>query len=244
MPPYIGNVMIDFHSHILPDIDDGASDIDESLQMLKMCKDQGVDIIFATSHFYPNEDDPESFLERRNEAFELLQETINYDPSAYPVIFPAAEVLYFPGMSSSEELSVLKMGDLPCILIEPPMIPWGKSMLDEIEEVGNNLNMIPIIAHIDRYMRMLNDYSLPDLLQNRRMLIQVNANFFIHEQTRKTAIEMLNNDKFHLIGSDCHNLTDRAPNIGIAANVIRKNGGASKLAELVKKSYRMVGLID
>ncbi|MDO4982860.1 MAG: hypothetical protein Q4E35_04805 [Eubacteriales bacterium] len=235
--------MIDFHTHILPDIDDGACDADESLQMLKLCKKQGVDIVFATPHFYPNEDDPDNFIESRTRAFRQLTEAMDKDGSEFPVVYPAAEVLYFPGMSMADGLASLKMGELPCILIEPPMIPWGESMLDEIEETGNNLNMIPIIAHIDRYMRLLNDYSLTDMVSGRRMLVQVNASFFIREQSRKIAMEMLNNDEFHLIGSDCHNLTDRAPNIGTAAQIIRKNGGASKFAEIVKKSYRMIGSI-
>ena len=48
--------MIDFHSHILPCMDDGADSIETSLAMLRESKRQGVDLICSTSHFYADED--------------------------------------------------------------------------------------------------------------------------------------------------------------------------------------------
>ena len=233
--------MIDFHTHILPEIDDGAQNVSESLLMLRSCVKQGVDIIFATSHFYADEDDPDSFLERRTEAYNILIDAMGEDFSNYPSVIPAAEILYFPGMSTADELKKLTMGDLPCILVEPPMIPWTESILDEIEQTGSNLRLLPIVAHVDRYMRMFNDYSLVDKVLRRRMLVQVNTSFFIYDRTRKKALSMLENGKIHLIGSDCHNLTDRAPNMNEAFKIIRDNLGTMKVSEIVKKSYRMVG---
>ena len=64
--------MVDFHSHILPEMDDGSSSPEESLKMLEMSARQGIDHIFATSHFYPDEEDPSSFLRRRAEAYGKL----------------------------------------------------------------------------------------------------------------------------------------------------------------------------
>ena len=68
--------MIDFHSHILPEMDDGAEDLETSLEMLRESRRQGVDIICSTSHFYADEEDPESFLTRRSDAYERLQEAV------------------------------------------------------------------------------------------------------------------------------------------------------------------------
>ena len=64
--------MIDFHSHFLPQIDDGSDSIETSLAMLRESWEQGVDLIFATPHFYADEVDPEYFLRRRNHAYERL----------------------------------------------------------------------------------------------------------------------------------------------------------------------------
>ena len=44
--------VIDFHSHILPGIDDGSRNVETSIGMLRMCREQGVDIMIATPHFY------------------------------------------------------------------------------------------------------------------------------------------------------------------------------------------------
>ena len=60
---------IDFHTHILPAVDDGSSCLEESVELLKMQKQRGVSTVVATPHFYPHRDKPEKFLERRNKAF-------------------------------------------------------------------------------------------------------------------------------------------------------------------------------
>ena len=56
--------IIDFHSHILPGVDDGSQSVQESLAMLKMEAEQGIQHVIATPHFYPKHDSPEHFLER------------------------------------------------------------------------------------------------------------------------------------------------------------------------------------
>ena len=57
--------MIDFHSHILPAMDDGSRNIEESLQMLRMLQEQGVERVIATPHFYADENPPVLKLFRR-----------------------------------------------------------------------------------------------------------------------------------------------------------------------------------
>ena len=48
--------IIDFHSHILPGIDDGARNVQTSLSMLDMVAAQHVDVMIATPHFYASRD--------------------------------------------------------------------------------------------------------------------------------------------------------------------------------------------
>ena len=69
-------LVIDFHSHILPGIDDGSRNVEKSLGMLQISASQGVDIIAATSHFYATEDRISSFLDRRQNAFEELKQCL------------------------------------------------------------------------------------------------------------------------------------------------------------------------
>lgn len=205
--------MVDFHSHILPEIDDGARDVSESLDMVEESKAQGVDIIVATPHFYADEDDPISFVQRRQEAYNKLIAAMRYNSDEYPKIFLGSEILYFPGMSDCDELSLLKIEKSDVILIEPPMLPWSDFILDEIESVGRNLRCIPVIAHIDRYMQILGDYNLIDKLSGRKVLVQCNASFFMKPHMKAYAAEYISDSRVHLIGSDCHNMSNRAPNM-------------------------------
>ena len=235
--------MIDFHSHILPGIDDGADSVETSLGMLRESARQGVDVICATSHFYADEMDPKEFLFRRNRAYDQLREAIG-DGSNYPRILLGAEVLYFPGISVADEIRGLCLEGTPFLLIEPPMIPWSDSMLEEIELCGESLSCIPVIAHLDRYMRILDDYSLFDRLNGRRLLIQVNASFFLHRRSRELALACLREDRFQFVGTDCHNLYDRAPNMGEAAQVIRSAGLTEQLSDFQNRLYMMFNSIS
>lgn len=66
-------MIVDFHSHILPGIDDGAKDISMAREMLLAEEQSGVEAIVATPHFYLSEESVESFLEKRENAFNLIK---------------------------------------------------------------------------------------------------------------------------------------------------------------------------
>ena len=231
--------MIDFHSHILPEMDGGSESVEMSLAMLRESRRQGVDLICSTSHFYADEEDPASFLRRRAAAFARLTAAMK-NPEDYPQILLGAEVLYFPGISGAEEVKGLRLERFPFLLVEPPMMPWTDDMLDEVEDCGKTLQCVPVIAHIDRYMRILHDQTLFERVSGRKLLIQVNASFFLHRDTQEFAVECLRRDRFHFIGSDCHNMDDRRPNIGKAAVVIREAGAAGDLANLSERQYQIL----
>ena len=63
--------MIDLHTHILPNVDDGSSSLEESLALLRMLASQGVTLTAATPHFYATSDTPEKFFRRREAAWNL-----------------------------------------------------------------------------------------------------------------------------------------------------------------------------
>ena len=65
-------------------------------------------------------------------------------------------------------------------------------------------------------------------------LYAANASFFLRSSTRRMASNMLRRNQIHLLGSDCHNLVDRPPNLGYAMEAIRKSLGEEALQEIQK----------
>ncbi len=235
--------MVDFHSHFLPGMDDGAATPEESIRMLEESARQGVDVIFATPHFYADEESPDSFLERRKAACRRMLGSLaerNLAQIQIPEIYLGAEVYYFPGISSCEEIIPLALENTKLLLIEPPFVPFSKNMLDEIEAIRENLGLIPVIAHLDRYCRMLRDDSLFDKLSERRVLIQVNASFFLNPASKDFAINLLQQGMFQFLGSDCHNMAERAPNLGPAAEIIAKKKQDKYLAKVNELAYNYI----
>ena len=232
--------MIDYHCHILPQMDDGPDRLSECLTMLRRGKEQGVEVMVSTSHFYADEDYPAQFVERRNAAFRRLREAMGRNTDSYPLIVLGAEVLYFPGISQAQDIEKLTIGSGRTILVEPPMAPWSDTMLDEIVELGDNLHCQPVVAHVDRYMRMLKDKRLIDRVLERNLLVQVNASWFLDPGTVKSAVRSLKQGKIHLIGSDCHNLLSRSPNLGQARQQAEAYGAAAEFEELRRNAVRLL----
>lgn len=233
--------MIDFHSHILPQVDDGAQSVEESLAMLQMAYDQGVSVMVSTSHFYADEDDPKTFLQRRNSAYRVLKQQMG-DGDGYPLIVLGAEVLYFPGISQAEEIRELAIGCRRSILIEPPMARWTDTMLDEIVELGRNFHVRPVVAHVDRYMEVLRDNQLLDRVLERKLLVQVNTSYFLNPRTTRSAMRNLREGKLHLVGTDCHHLTGRAPDMARAFEQAKANKLDREFSMLMHNAEELLNL--
>ena len=232
--------MIDYHCHILPQMDDGPDRLSECLTMLRRSKEQGVEVMVSTSHFYADEDYPAQFVERRNAAFRRLREAMLRDAEGYPLVVLGAEVLYFPGISQAQDIEKLVIGSGRTILVEPPMAPWSDTMLDEIVELGENLRCQPVVAHVDRYMRLLKDKRLMDRVLERNLLVQVNASWFVDPKTVRFAVRNLKKGNIHLIGSDCHNLLSRSPNLGQARQQAKAFGAEAEFDELRRNAVRLL----
>ena len=221
--------MTDFHSHILPGVDDGSKSVEMSLAMLRALAEQGIERVVATPHFYPKRDNPECFLQRRREACDRLREAVSGEPG-FPELVLGAEVYYFPGISHSDVLQSLTIAGKRCILIEMPPAPWTESMYRELENIHVQQGLLPIVAHVDRYIHPLRTFGIPGRLAELPVLVQANAEFFLRH--RRLAMGMLRKGQIHLIGSDCHNVTDRPPNMAGAIREIRRCCGEEILKKL------------
>ena len=223
---------VDFHSHILPGIDDGSKTVEMSLAMLKTMAEQGVGKVVATPHFYADTETPDIFLARRSKAMGELKSALTDD--RLPDIYLGAEVAYFPGISHCKELSRLTISGTKLVLIEMPFSRWPQSVIDELLLVKTSLGLSPIVAHIERYINQKSD-TLTYLAESG-ILLQSNASHFLTFGTRGRALTLLRRDLIHLLGSDAHNIDSRRPNLGDAVSYITKKLGTSELDRLFKRA--------
>lgn len=224
-------MIVDFHTHILPRIDDGSSSVNESIKMLIEEAEQGIKYVILTPHFYPQSDDPQRFLERRAEAFYQLSEAIQSAKEKgkisndIPEMILGAEVYYYQGMSESSCLLDLCIGASRYLLVEMPPAPWPESAYAELRAIYRKQGIIPIIAHIDRYIGPFRTFNIPDKLADMHVFVQMNASALNRKMNAKLMIKLIKQNKIHFVGSDCHNMTNRMPNIKEAINTIKSAVG-------------------
>lgn len=218
--------MFDFHTHILPNIDDGSQSIAESLAMLAELSKQGASGVAATPHYYAHCSSPDHFFEERQAAWNRLKPNI---PPKSPEIRLGAEVQYFEGIYRLKELEQFRIEGTKLLLIEMPMCKWTDRMLSSILEINRHDTITVLLAHIERYKQCLNRKTL-DKLQAEGILMQASTGFFI--ERRRTALKLLRRSRIHLLGTDTHNMTQRRPNLGEALEIIGREKRTNLLREL------------
>lgn len=231
--------IVDFHSHILPGIDDGSATVEESIGMLQMEAQQGICHVVATPHFYAQHDSIDSFLERRAESEMLLRKELEkYE--ALPDFTVGAEVYYFRGISQSDVLQKLTIGNSSYSLIEMPGTPWTASMYEDLLQIYYDQGITPIIAHVDRYFTRFRTFGIPEKLEELPVLVQANASFFNGIGSAR-AMHMFQREQIHLLGSDCHNMLSRQPNLGKALEKIQKQIGINMFEHIMQVQNDILG---
>lgn len=219
--------MIDIHSHILPQMDDGSKSIEETAALLELLQQQGVTTVVATPHFYATQETPQEFLKRRQQALRLLSPV-----KGQPRLLLGAEVKYFSGIGSCEDIIPLQIENTNLLLVEMPFCNWSQRIVQEICNIPSLLGLTPILAHVDRYMGRQQLPKYLDTLLRAGVLLQCNAEAFAHLRTRRRALKLLKKSCIHFLGSDCHNLSSRPPKLQLAREAIEKKLGAELLADL------------
>lgn len=228
--------LVETHCHIMPGVDDGAPDIETSLAMIEKLQRQGAKKIILTPHYYSDNISLDDFLRHRDKAFnELLREL----PSGSPTLIPAAEVYISRYLFNNPNIDELKIGDSNYILIEHPFSSsFSENTYDRLMNMYCDYGAKPILAHIERYPALMDDpYKLEDYI-NMGCLTQVNISSFVdsHRSVKKKLIKLLNTGHIHLIGSDCHNLSSRAPEYESGIKEIIKKSGQEAVDVLIKNA--------
>ncbi len=222
--------MIDIHTHILHKIDDGSDSLETSLEMLKEEYSQGVKKVVLTPHFYAAKMSISTFLKERNERYEELKEYLK-DKTEIPTVDIGVEVNYFSGISRCRDLKNLTLANSQFVLIEMPFAKWDKQTVYEILAIGENLGLTVILAHINRYFAFKNEKWLK-LLAERGINMQLNTECVFDKKMLKLSNKFIRNQYVTFIGSDCHNMTTRLPNLIKLKESIESNFGNAYLEEI------------
>lgn len=194
--------MFDCHSHILPAIDDGSRSVEESMSMLRKFGGEGVKAILATPHFYPDTK-IEEFLVKREDALGELVETMRECGEEIPRVLKGAEVLLSVDTPKLPDLEKLCIEGTKYILIELPYVNWSEWVYQAIYNIIANRGLIPILAHIERYERVVSDISKINRLLEMDVVVQVNA-YSLLGSKRSLALRLIKNNMVHVLGSDAH----------------------------------------
>lgn len=217
--------MLDFHTHILPGIDDGSEDVETSCRMLESLKKQNVDVVVATPHFYYDTLNLENFKEYRKKSLGLLLDRM--EMAERPKLALGAEVRFFYGLDVYQKTEELCIEGSRFLLVEMPFEKWNHKMYQTLYNLRNDRDITPVIAHVERYLHYNSKREMMKHLVDAGALMQCNTSFFKYALTRCKAFKMYKEGLIQFIGTDCHNMAERKPDYKAALELIKsKNNGA------------------
>lgn len=193
--------ILDFHAHVLPTADHGSDSIETTLFQLESAGRCGVERIIATPHFYPNAHSVDSFLERRNQAYKLLEPHLN---DSTPKIKLGAEVLICEEIENLPEIDKLFVEGTNTLLLELPFSKFQLGFIHSVKKlISRGINVV--LAHADRYS--------PDgieALVAKGAKIQLNADSLATIFKRKVLYDWMERGLVVALGSDIHGRDKRA----------------------------------
>ena len=232
--------MIDIHSHILPNIDDGARSIEETFNLIKEAQKAGFEAIISTSHYMENyyeTDVPEREVWVKA-ICENLQ-TKNIETNLY-----LGNEIYFSDniIELLEQRKASTINNTSYVLFELPLNAEPMNLYDVVYEMLQ-YKLVPILAHPERYSYVQKDPDLIYDLIEKGVLMQANYGSIIGQYGEKAQIiveKFLENNMIHFLGSDVHRPNTIYPKIPRILEQIADIVGEEKLEELTTTNPKLV----
>lgn len=221
--------IIDFHSHILPGIDDGSKNIETSIEMLKESMSQKVDVMVATPHFYAETDTIEGFIKKRKQAYESIVPVL---PAGAPRILLGAEVAFFRGISDAKKINNLVIQNSDILLLEMPFSPWTSSEVEEVIKMVGERKFRIMLAHVERFMKIPHNKPYIKELLRLPVIVQINAESLTDWRQRGKILKLFGSDKDCVLGSDCHGIHHRPPNLSVGRAVLNRKIGQNAVCRM------------
>ncbi len=218
--------MIDIHSHLLPQIDDGAQDWDESLAMIRQAIRDGIEGAICTPHVLNVLDEP--FESKLLFKFQQLKELIDRHQLKFKVWLGSE--IHCQAVFNSFSKVVTLNDTQKYLLMELPLGELPADTGDKLFKL--NLDGItPVLAHPERNSAVIQKLEVAFQFIQQGALVQLNAgslNGDFGRTVKKTAFEMMNHDMVHFVASDCHNAGSRPMLLGKAFQVVADRWGKAK----------------
>ena len=225
-------MVIDFHSHILPGVDHGSKNLDESKKQLSLVCESGVDIIVATSHFYPHVHKLDSFIEMVDVASEKIATLKEHVQNMHVCL--GAEVLVCDMLDKMPGLERLCIRGTNLLLLEMPSPgSWGR-YIQSVENIMNDGYTV-VLAHIDRYMANYQDGIEKLLMKGARA--QINADGLDSFFAKKKLMNYIEGGAVYAIGSDLHGSDKKSYKSFLSAP---KRIGAENYDMIMKRSEKLL----
>lgn len=232
--------MIDFHTHILPNIDDGSKSVEETFNLIKEAKKVGFNEIISTSHYiekYYETDEAE-----RKVWIDAIENGLKAD-NIEVKLYVGSEI-YF-----SENIMALLRGHKAStisgtnyVLFELALNAKPLNLYDVVYEMLG-YKLVPILAHPERYSFVQNDPSLIYDLVQKGVLMQLNYGSILGLYGTRAQIiarKLLENNMVHFLGSDVHKQNSIYPKVPEAIKEIKKIIGQEKTYELTTLNAKNV----
>lgn len=225
--------MIDLHTHLLPEWDNGAKDWKETIMMIKAAEKDGIKKLGLTPHLYrmtKYKDDMRGFGQRIAE-FMLWAERFELE------FFWGAEVFIDDHILKNIQNNNLSMNKSNYVFVEFP----PNELISGVEDLFYHIMLegyIPIISHPERNPVFAGDPEILFDLVQMGALAQVTAKSILGEfgqKVRKAAKVFLKHNLVHLVASDAHSPDDWPPVLGKAIEKAEKIVGAKKAVAMVNE---------
>lgn len=217
--------IIDIHSHILPEVDDGASNMEETIAMLRIAYEQGIRKMVATPHYHLGK--YESSIMVIEQSLERVRMEVKRQGIPMELVM-GNEVYFHPEAISSVSVgNVSTLGGSNCILVEfspGSSHTYIRQALDFTIREGYT----PVLAHVERYIELTKDIDYVASLIDMGCYIQMNAGSIAGNAGMKVKSfckKLLKNELVHFIATDCHGAKSRTPELQKSVQYISKKFG-------------------
>ncbi len=232
--------MIDVHSHILPNIDDGSRSIEETFNLIKEAKEAGFEGIVCTSHYMENY--YETNRPEREVWINAIHENLenkNIDMNLYlgNEIYMSDNIIEL-----LEDGKATTMNDTSYVLFELPMNAEPMNLYDMVYEM-QQYKIVPILAHPERYSFVQTDPELIYDLIDKGVLMQANYGSIIGQYGKKAQMivqKFLENNMIHMLGTDVHRQNTIYPKIPEIILELKSLIGEEKVKELTTINPELV----